>query len=107
MRKYIYNKDQFEFYTSDGSCVQAWQVESGNVWTLEIFPPNQTTESFESCQYSGGITFAPEGNEGEDEWYMKEYPETWTAKDEEEFKAEMQNQLDMVELRDTLECCSQ
>ena len=103
MKTYTFNKDQFEFYMEDGSTVQAWQVELGRVWTLEIFPPNQSTESFESCQYDGGIKMSTNGTE--DEWYVKEYPETWTEKDEEEFKAEMKNQLSMVELRDILEYC--
>ena len=103
MKQYIFSKDQFEFYMENGSTVQAWQVELGKVWTLEIFPPNQSTESFEACQYDGGITMSTNGTE--DEWYIKEYPETWTAKDEEEFKAEMENQLSMVNLRDILEYC--
>ena len=103
MKQYIFNKDQFEFYTSNGSCVQAWQVEQGKVWTLEVFPPNQTTESFESCQYNGSIEMSTNGTKSD--WCIKEYPETWTSEDKEEYKTEMQNQLGMVELRDILEYC--
>lgn len=53
MSKIKYNKDFFEFYMSDDSNVQAWQVEETNHWTLEIFPPNQTSESFNKAEFDG------------------------------------------------------
>ena len=103
MKKYIYNKDTFEFYTSDGSTVQAWQVENGNTWTLEIFPPNQTIESFEACQYSGGVTMSTV--DMENTWYIREYPTEWTNKLYKEFCELLAEQLSDMKLVIVREYC--
>ena len=95
MKTYKYNKDQFEFYMPDDSTVQAWQVEDSNVWTLEIFPPNQSKESFESCQYDGGITIGKE-------WYIREYPETWTNSDKELFRKYVREEIEDIRELETV-----
>lgn len=78
MKSYKYNKDNFEFYTSDGSCVSADQIEDGNIWAVEIFPPNQSEESFEKAQYSGAI------NMNTKDFNISEYPENWTYEQKKE-----------------------
>ena len=78
MKSYTYNKDNFEFYTSDGSCVSADQIEDGNIWAVEIFPPKQSKESFEKAQYSGAI------NMNTKDFNIPEYPENWTHEQKKE-----------------------
>ena len=105
-KQYTYNKDMFEFYLSDGSCVQGWQVENGNVWTLEIFPPNQSTESFESCEYNGALVFfdVPKepvtlgGKPETNDWYYKEYPDTWTDRVHEKLIEQMEAEINEIKL---------
>ena len=110
MKQYIYSIDEFEFYLSDGSNVYAHQIELGDVWDLEIFPPNQSKESFEAGQYSGYIKFFEQPKEVVSfsqpvfkEWSIDEYPDTWNNEIIEEFKKELREQLGRVELRDILE----
>ena len=105
-KQYTYNKDMFEFYLSDGSCVQGWQVEGGNVWTLEIFPPEQSTESFESCQYSGGLTLfeIPKeastlgGKPETSDWYFQEYPDNWTDSMHKELIEQIEDEIKNIKL---------
>lgn len=78
MKNYTYNKDNFEFYTSDGSCVSADQIEYSNIWAVEIFPPEQSEESFEKAQYSGAI------NMNTKDFNISEYPENWTYEQKKE-----------------------
>lgn len=72
MKSYTYDKDYFEFYTSDSSCVSTNQIENSNIWAVEIFPLKQREESFEKAQYSGII------NMSKKDFNIFEYPESWT-----------------------------
>lgn len=86
MKRYKYNKDNIEFYLSDGSNVSAWQIEDGSVWSIEVFPQNQSSESFESGQYGGGLYL---NDLTKPDWNIKEYPEHWDDKLHNEFKEEL------------------
>lgn len=104
MKSYNYNKDMFEFYLSDDTNVQAWQVENGEVWTLELFPANQSEESFERGQYDGVLTFHhTEDGKVVYDWNIVEYPENWNDQLQEELKQGIENEINDIKLLSTVD----
>lgn len=104
MSKIKYNKDFFEFYMSDDSNVQAWQVEETNHWTLEIFPPNQSKESFEACEFDGWLEMNNEPVQVipyTEPTYNKfdiNYPPNWTEELRQEFVQSLQAEINDLKL---------
>ena len=111
MSKIKYNKDFFEFYMSDDSNVQAWQVEETNHWTLEIFPPNQTSESFNKAEFDGWLEINQEPVETTP--YSKptynrfdiNFPPNWTEELKEEFLQSLQQEINEVVVVDNNPIC--
>ena len=100
-----FNKKEFEFYTSDDSCVQAYQIEGSDVWFLEIFPPNQTQESFEACEFSGSIKFykepiqfLPFSKPENHQWSIERYPAEWDEKLYQEFCDSLEEELNRIQI---------
>ena len=106
MRQTKYHQDSFEVYMSDDSNVQAWQVEETNHWTLEIFPPNQTSESFNNAEFSGWLEISQEPVETIP--YSKptynrfdiNFPPNWTEELKEEFLQNLQQEINEVSVVD-------
>lgn len=69
-----------DLYMNNNAMVDVWQVENGLAWTLEVFPENQSDESFNSGEFSGAIDMVTK------EWTLDKYPDDWTADDVEELK---------------------
>lgn len=85
MLNYCYFKDGkrihniVDLYMTDNSVIEMYQVENGEVWTLEVFPPNQTDESFNKAEFSGWLDLIHK------EWELEEYPSEWNSKLIDEF----------------------
>lgn len=85
MLNYCYFKDGkrihniVDLYMTDNSVIEMYQVENGEIWTLEVFPPNQTEESFNKAEFSGFLHLIDK------EWSLEAYPPNWTTKQIDEF----------------------
>ena len=104
MFNYTFNKSEFEFYMSDGSTVQSYQIENGSVWTLEIFPKNQTRESFEKAEFIGHIVIFEKPKQiipycaSSSFDYGINYPYEWNSNLKKEFYENLLCELEQVKL---------
>ena len=100
-----FNKKNFEFYMSDDSVVQAYQIEGGDVWTLEIFPKDQSEESFNAGEFDGWLKFykepfrlMPYSEPSNHMWNIQKYPKHWTKELKEEFFDSLEEEIKDIEI---------